>query len=57
MQPFVKDEIFFYVTPVKEKLGLSKGEVKGRFLGKHASLIFILAFRDYKDIKMYTLVD
>ena len=57
MQPFVKDEIFFYVTPVIEKLGLSKGEVKGRFLGKHASLIFILAFRDYKDIKMYTLVD
>ena len=56
MQPFVKDEIFLG-APVIEKLGLSVGEVKGRFLGKHASLIFILAFRDYKDIKMYTLVD
>ena len=57
MQPFVISTRFFYLTPVVEKLGLSKVEVKGRFLGKHVSFKFILPFRDYKDIKMYTLVD
>ena len=39
------------------KSSLSKAEEKGRFLGKHASLIFMLAFRNYKGIKMCKLVD